>query len=83
MKLVYEVGDPCWISIAVPGEDGEYLTRRAAARVVFWFDLPDDPMRLFLVRLDDPDWAHYEVRDALMMAATEDGLMPFHKAPHA
>lgn len=77
MKLSYAVGDPCWIHIAIRGEDDEYLVERCPGRVVATIDLPDDPTRLYLIRLNDPDWEIYETRDALMMADSEDGLMPF------
>ena len=72
VKLNYNLGDPCFIHVGTAGRSS-----LLPGRVVYWFDLPHLPSRFFVIQLDDPDFLHLEIRDALLMAESKDAITPY------
>lgn len=68
MKLKYEIGDRCWIS-----KSGMMLE----GRVVSTLRLPDHFSEFYVIEPVDQYMFTLEVRDALLMSETRDGIMPF------
>lgn len=69
MKLKYEVGDSCWIALGAPP--------LWEGRVVASYTTPDHPADFYLIEVLNPDWPTHEVRDALLMAETEDAPLAY------
>lgn len=72
-KLRYEIGERCWIYIGERYDSGK--PRLTGGVVVASFTVPDDPTTYYIIRVSDPEWNHFEVRDALLMAADERGII--------
>lgn len=67
-KLVYAIGDLCWVFAGLRTEDGKHIF--SPGKVVFWFDLVDEANRLYVIRIISRDFMHYMTRDALVMSPT-------------
>lgn len=68
-KLTYEIGDSVWIDVCCQG--------RVRGVVVASFRFVDDPAQRYIIRLQDPDFPHEEIRDALLMSPAEKDSAPF------
>lgn len=78
-KLVYEIGDGCWVSAGMKDKAGNVI--KSPGLVVYWFDLPDFASRFYVIKLFG-DYMHLVVRDALLMVAHRDEAFPFAKTRH-
>jgi hypothetical protein len=68
-KLSYQIGDPVWISVCCQG--------KVRGVVIAEFQTADDPITKYVIRVDDPDFPHEEVRDALLMSPVETAPPPY------
>lgn len=69
MKLRYELNEPCWITTW----DGRPLHGRVVAELT----VPNHPAIHYIIEPFDADYPNLEVRDALLMSDTMDGLRLF------
>jgi hypothetical protein len=69
MKLSYELNDPCYIL----AWDGSPLHGRVVAELT----IPNHPAVHYIIEPFDADYPHLEVRDALLMSETLEGLRLF------
>lgn len=74
-KLSYERGDACWIFTGAVDAAGQ--PKLESGRVVHAFYHPGAPNQFYVIQLDDENFMHLEVRDALLMADSPDGVLPY------
>ena len=72
-KLTYEIGDPCWIYVGELDEDGK--AKLSPGTVVAHFTIPTQPTVFYIIQVGDPEWMHLEIRDALLMAEDDRGIL--------
>lgn len=68
-KLKYEIGDPVWIDVCCQG--------RLQGVVIGEYRLIDDPAIKYIIRINDQEFPHEEIRDALLMSPVEDEPQPY------
>lgn len=75
MKASYEVGDPCWIFCGETSETGVPRLSPGTVVGVVHYDFLLFPW--YVIKLDDMDFLHGEVRDAYLMSPSKDELPQF------
>lgn len=89
IEITFNAGDPCWI-FADRYDDNTGLPLLEEGRVVGVFNMPDYPVQFYIIHINNPEWMHLEVRDALLMSkdpnvlpavmsktsTPQDGLLP-------
>lgn len=79
-KLSYEIGDTAWIHAGLHDADGNKMLSEGT--VVYWVDLPDLAQRLYLVRVNNPEFTNIMTRDATVMAPSPEIGFPFTSTRH-
>lgn len=74
--MTYELDAPCWIFAGATKAGVPCLEK---GRVVGTFQMTDSPIIYYIILLDNQEWMHLEVRDALLMSASPDELPLFVK----
>ena len=69
-KLKYEIGDRCWIRKSGMPLEGQ---------VVYKLRVPGHFAEFYVIEPVDQYMFTLEVRDALLMSETRDGLLPFEQ----
>lgn len=74
VKLQYEIGEACWIMKG---------NKRVEGRVRQKITLPEHFSEFYLIEPVDDYLFTLEVRDALLMSETRDGIFPFTQTGRA
>ena len=70
LKESYNIGDAVWIFAGDCGPDGK--PRMSPGTVVSSFITPYRALEQFIILLDDPNFAHMEIRDVYLMSPSCD-----------